>query len=86
MTAVLKTSIAFGLALAFSVGPYAAFAAAGSDLPQTSRPTEESGFDKARALAPTFRLRPAPDTRATETETDGLGRNDNDCKFGCTDH
>jgi hypothetical protein len=84
MAAVLKTSIALGLMLTFSVAPYAAFAADGSGLPQASTPTPESAFAKAKALAPAFRLPPALDNRGVET--DGLGRNDDDCKYGCTDH
>jgi hypothetical protein len=84
MAAVLKTSLALGLILTFSAGSYPAFSSDGSVLPQPSTPTPKSAFGKAKALARIYRLAPALDTRGTET--DGLGRNDDDCKFGCTDH
>ena len=31
-------------------------------------------------------LMPAPATAVRAPETDGLSRNDDDCKFGCIDH
>ena len=84
MATVLKTSIALGLVLTVLAGPCAALAAKGSDLEPARRPAAGSAFDKAKALAPALRLQPAPDARGSET--DGLGRNDDDCKFGCVDH
>ncbi len=84
MVTMLKTSIALGLVLTFSAGPCATFATERSALEPAPRPTAGSALDKAKALARDFRLQPAPDARGPET--DGLGRDDNDCKYGCVDH
>lgn len=83
MKTVTKTSIIVGLVLAFSAGP-SAFAA--TDLPHAPIPAsrDRPDFAAARALAPVNRFQPA--RGMDRPEPDGLGRNDDDCKFGCVDH
>jgi hypothetical protein len=83
MKTVSKTTIALSLMLAFSSGPHV-FAATDPDHAPLPAPRDPTHFAGARAFAPYPRFQPAP--AVGRPETDGLGRNDDDCKFGCVDH
>jgi hypothetical protein len=84
MKTVLKSSIALGLMIASTAGPYQSFAAETPEFAQGATLQVKTDFAKANALAPAFRFQPAP--TAPAPETDGLGRNDDDCRYGCVDH
>jgi hypothetical protein len=84
MKTVLKTSIALGLMIVLAAGPYESIAAEAPDLAQGAASQAKTDFTRANALAPVFRFQPAPAVHAPET--DGLGRNDDDCRYGCVDH
>lgn len=84
MTTRLKTCFALGLVLTVSTLSGAAFATEGADAKPALRPAIARGLDKANALAPALRLQQRPAARGAET--DGLGRNDDDCRYGCLDH
>jgi len=82
LTTVSRSAIALALTLVSAAQPDAAFAVGASDAgPAHHRHADPN---KARALAAPEQVQPPPTERAPET--DGLGRHDEDCKFGCIDH
>ncbi len=74
---------ALGLTIAFNLSAYSVYAASAPDRTQPPAHHHKTDFGKANAVAPADRLQ----TPAEHVpETDGLGRNDEDCNFGCIDH
>ncbi len=84
MTIVSKTAIAAGVVLAMASGLYPA--RAGSAQADGPKPAHAARADlgTASALAPDFGLQPSVGERVPQS--DGLGRDDEDCKYGCIDH
>jgi hypothetical protein len=84
MRAGLKTSIPLGLMIVCSAAPCAAFAANASNVAQSAAHRDKTDLAKAKGLAPEYlHQQGSPDAAP---EIDGLGRNDNDCVYGCLDH
>ena len=73
-------ALAFGFALTTPISVYAQVGA---------QPTykHKAHVDHITAIpSAATALMPAPATAVRAPETDGLSRNDDDCKFGCIDH
>jgi hypothetical protein len=83
MNTLIKSVLALGIILALPVTGYAV----GAEEPNPAHRTmhhHKEDFAKVTALAAPRGAVVAPS--APSPETDGLSRNDEDCKFGCIDH
>ena len=84
MTIVSKATVAAGIVLAMASGLCPAQAESAQADRFKPAHAARADFGTASALAPDFGLRPSLGERVPQS--DGLGRNDEDCKYGCIDH